>query len=101
MELVTTAFKIAIDERYKEIKEKFAQIKDIIAEFKIAACEAMTLLETYNIFSGIIVKYWPDIGEEITGRVFDLLFKEWDLTSKIPAPIKVRTDYHYSPEEDF
>ncbi|NVM30532.1 MAG: hypothetical protein HWN65_16955 [Candidatus Helarchaeota archaeon] len=101
MELVTTAFKIAIDERYKELKSKLSQIEEIIEEFKINACKAMSLLETYNVFSGIIVKYWPSIGDELAGRVFDLLFKDRDLSSKISAPVKVRTDYFYSPEEDF
>ena len=101
MELVTSAFKIVLDERYKEMKNKKAQIQDIINEFNSNASKALTLLESYNIFSRIIVKHMQDLGDEVAGRVFDLLFKEWDLTSKIAAPIKVRTDYYYSPEEDF
>lgn len=101
MELVTTAFKIAIDERYQEMKKKDTQIQEIIDEFKIKAHKALTLLENYNIFTGIIVKYWQDIGDEVAGRVFDLLFSEWDLASKISIPIKVKNDYFYNPQEDF
>lgn len=106
MELVTTAFKIAVDERYKEIKEEnlyLPQIEEIIAEFKVNACLSTTLLECYNTFSTIVVKYWEDLGEEIAGRIFDLLFREWDLVPKIVACTKSKkskNDYYYSLEED-
>jgi hypothetical protein len=103
MELVTTAFKIAVDERYKEIKKKENQIEKIIDEFKQKGCMATTLLECYNIFSTVIVKYWEDLGEELAGRVFDLLFREWDVFPKIVAyhtSKKSKNDYYYSLEED-
>jgi hypothetical protein len=106
MELVTTAFKIVVDERYKEIKEKdvyLSRIKEIVAEFKVNACLSTTLLECYNIFSTILVKYWEELGEEIAGRIFDLLFREWDLVPKIVARTKSKkskNDYYYSLEED-
>ena len=106
MELVTTAFKIAVDERYKEIKKKnqyLPQIKEIVAEYKVNACLSTTLLECYNIFSAILVNFWEDIGEEIAGRIFDLLFREWDLVPKIVARTKSKkskNDYYYSLEED-
>lgn len=65
---------------------------------------ATTLLECYNIFSTIIVKYWEeDLGEELAGRVFDLLFREWDLVPKIITYLKSKKsndDYYYSLEED-
>ncbi|MHA1131982.1 MAG: hypothetical protein ACTSQQ_14375 [Candidatus Helarchaeota archaeon] len=83
MELVSTAFKIAVEERYKEIKEKENQVGEIINEFKQNGCMATTLLECYKIFSTIIVKYWEELGEELAGRIFDLLFREWDLIPKI------------------
>lgn len=102
MELVTTAFKIVIDERRKEIKKDQAQIQAIIDQFRQSEVEApISLLEIYEKFSNIVVESWQDVGQEIVGRIFDLLFKEWDLSSKISAPIKLRTNYLYNPEEDF
>ena len=102
-ELVTTAFKIALDERYKDLKTKKSQAQEIIDEFTLS-CKANNLLECYNVFSNIIVTSWLDVGEEIAGRIFDLLFREWDLTSKIIIPTQVKkakNDYYFSPEEDF
>lgn len=102
-ELVTTAFKIAVDERLKEIQNIKSQTQEIVDEFMIS-CNADTLLGCYNIFSNIIVNYWVDKGEEIARRMFDLLFREWDLTTKIVIPAKVKkvkNDYYYCPEEDF
>jgi hypothetical protein len=61
----------------------------------------MPLLEIYNLFSGIVVKHLPNLAEEVTGRTFDLLFKDWDLGSRISAPIKLQLDYLYNPSEDF
>jgi len=101
MELVTTAFKIAIDERSREIKEKNTQIQQIIDEFRIKGYKATTLLEYYHIFSQIIVEYWDTLGEEIAGRIFDLLFREWELMSRIVIPVNLKNDYYYCPEEDF
>jgi hypothetical protein len=101
MELVTTAFKIALDERFKEIYKKHLQVEDIIDEFRWNANQKTSLLEIYNIFSKIIVQYWQEIGEEISTRIFDLLFKEWDLTPKIIACGRSKIDYLYNPEEDF
>jgi len=101
MELITTAFKIALDERYKDINRKILKVEDIIGEFRISAFTKRTLLEIYNIFAIIIVDHWQKFGEEIAIRVFDLLFKEWDVTPKIIAPLEISNEYHYNPEEDF
>ena len=101
MELITTAFKIALDERYKDVNKKDLKVEDIIEEFRISALTKKTLLEIYNIFAVIIVEHWQKFGEEIAIRVFDLLFKEWDVTPKIVAPIKISNEYHYNLEEDF
>lgn len=101
MELVTTAFKIALDERNRDLTKKNLNVQEIIDEFKISALTKTALLEIYDIFAKIIVDYWQGLGEEIAARVFDLLFKEWDVTPKIIAPLVLRNDYHYDPEEDF
>ncbi|HUX99866.1 MAG TPA: hypothetical protein VMV49_09950 [Candidatus Deferrimicrobium sp.] len=101
MELVTTAFKIAMDERYKVMEKKNLQVQDIIDEFRWSAHQKTSLLEIYNIFSKIIVQYWQEAGEEIATRIFDLLFKDWDLTPKIIACNRSRIDYLYNPEEDY
>jgi len=101
MELITTAFKIALDERYKDIDKKNLKVERIIEELRISAFTKTTLLEIYNIFAVIIAEHWQKFGEEIAIRVFDLLFKEWDVTPKIVAPVKISNDYHYNPEEDF
>jgi hypothetical protein len=101
MELITSAFKIALDERYKDINRKDLKVEGIIEEFIISALTKKTLLEIYNIFAVIIVEHWQKFGEEIATRIFDLLFKEWDVTPKIVAPLKMSNEYHYNPEEDF
>ena len=101
MELVTTAFKIALDERYKDLNKKDLNMHKIIEEFRISALTKTALLEIYDVFAKIIVDYWQSLGEEIAARVFDLLFKEWDVTPKIIAPLILQNDYHYDPEEDF
>jgi len=101
MELITTAFKIALDEQYKDVHRKDLNVEEIIEEFRISALTTKTLLEIYNIFAIIIVEHWQKFGEEIAIRVFDLLFKEWDVSPKIVAPLKISNEYHYNPEEDF
>jgi len=101
MELVTTAFKIALDERYKDLNKKNLNVQKIIDEFKIGAFTKTALLEIYDAFAKVLVNYWQTLGEEIAARVFDLLFKEWDVTPKIIAPLQMKNEYHYDPEEDF
>jgi hypothetical protein len=101
MELVTTAFKIALDERYKDLDKKNLNVQKIIDEFKISAITKTALLEIYEVFAKIIADYWQTLGEEIAIRVFDLLFKEWDVTPKIIVPLKLQNEYQYDPEEDF
>lgn len=102
MELVTSAFKIAVDERYKEIDgRKRYQIQKIIDEFKASAYKTDSLLENYNIFSRIIVNYWQETGEDLAGRIFDLLFTEWDIIPRIVLPKRMKHDYFYNPEEDY
>ncbi|MHA1263627.1 MAG: hypothetical protein ACTSRS_00175 [Candidatus Helarchaeota archaeon] len=101
MELVTSAFRIALDEYYGELKINKEQIQKILDEFNKFNCKALPLIEIYEIFSTVLVEHWQEIGEKVVGRIFDLLFKEWDISSKIIAPMKIRTKYFYHPEEDF